>query len=177
MRKQPAGGIDELVYCRSVTDEAGTVRLLLHGHDPHLGEELIWTIEGGLAKIDHSVTVTEVGADLRLIHQAVADEMAVTGPNSDLLRNTSPERGSRQVARVLVQPTDQSGVRSSDAQEATPYLAFRGTDQLVDQLILRADGPDQVMGPEKHVGPVVPFELLLEVVDQGRVDVLTHGRP
>ncbi|MGW6715962.1 hypothetical protein ACWF9X_22695 [Streptomyces globisporus] len=49
--------------------EAGTVSLLLHGHDPHLRYEPVGIVENGLAQLDDRVPVAQVGTHLGLVHQ------------------------------------------------------------------------------------------------------------
>ncbi|AWW41687.1 hypothetical protein DN051_37760 [Streptomyces cadmiisoli] len=69
-------------------------------------------------QVDDRVPVPEVGADLRLVHQGVPDEVRVPGPHRDLLCDPTPEAGAVHVARVLVQPADEGGVCGADAEQA-----------------------------------------------------------
>ncbi len=149
---------------------------LLHRHDPHFRYELVGVLKNGLAQLDDGVPVTQVGTHLGLVHQGVPDQVRIAGPDCDLLCHTSPERGSVHVARILVQPADERRVCRARAQQRAPCFTLGGPHQLVDELVLGRHRPDQVMRAQKHVGPVVPLQLLLEVVDQGRVDVLRSER-
>ncbi|WP_189273992.1 hypothetical protein [Streptomyces atratus] len=160
----------------AVTGEAGAMGLLLHGHDPDFRNELVGVIECGFAEADNCVSVAEICPDLGLVDERVPDEVRVTGPHRDLLGDAAPEGCAVHVSGVLVQPPDERRVGRTDPQETAAGLALRGADQFVDELVLRGHGADQVVWAEEHVGPVVALQLLLEVVDQGGVNVLRRDR-
>ncbi|WP_308307490.1 hypothetical protein [Streptomyces sp. ISL-10] len=151
--------------------------LLLHGHDADLWHYAVGVVERGLAQVDDRTTVAQVGAHHGLVDEAVPDEVRVAGPHRYLLRHAAPEGGPVHVASVLIEPAHERGVGGADAQQAAAGLALRRTDQLVDQLVLGGHGADEVMRAQEHVGPVVPLDLLLEAVDERRVDVLRGDRP
>ncbi|MFC8285380.1 hypothetical protein [Streptomyces cyaneofuscatus] len=68
-RQEQFGLVQELIDGSTFAGEASSVRLLLHRHDAYFRYEPVGVVEDGLAQIDDRVPVTQVGTNLRLIHQ------------------------------------------------------------------------------------------------------------
>lgn len=87
----------------------------------------------------------------RLVGQAVADELGVTGTVRESERQVSPVGRGAEVSPVLVQPPQQSRVRGVDAEQVAAHSCLGRLNELGDQLSLRLDCGDQVPRAEEHV--------------------------